>query len=228
MTAAYRLKGLGWMGGVTMVALAFYLVSLQVASERKHLESMNRQIAGAQRDIRALETEFDTRANLAQLERWNGDTLALVAPTAGQFVRDEAQLAAISFDGTPATAGSAGQVQTAQLIVPSLSGYALAAITPAVIETASTTRSPAPAVLQVAKAKEEHAPQDRPATTPALTRIAAITKPAAAAMPGSGAASKRRVELRKAEAMAMLDRSLLSDSTLGDLLSGARTERRSR
>ena len=47
-------------------------------------------------------------------------------------------------------------------------------------------------------------------------------------MPGTGAAPKRRIELRKAEAMAMLDRSLLSDSTLGDLLSGARTERRSR
>ena len=227
MTAAYRLKGLGWMGGVTLVALSFYLVSLQVATERKHLESVNRQIASAQRDIRALETEFDTRANLAQLERWNGDTLALVAPTAGQFVRDEAQLASISFDGTPATAGA--QVQTAQLIVPSLSGFDPATGIAPAIETASTTRSPAPAVLQVAKAKEEHAPQDRPATIPALTRVAAITKPAAAAMPiGGGKAAARKTDLRKAEAMAMLDKSLLSDSTLGDLLSGARSERRSR
>lgn len=227
MTAAYRLKGLGWMGGVTMVALAFYLVSLQVASERKHLETVNRQIAGAERDIRALETEFDTRANLAQLERWNGDTLALVAPTAGQFVRDEAQLASISFDGTPAAAGA--QVQTAQLIVPSLSGFDPATGNAPTMETASTTRSPAPAVLQVAKAKEEHAPQDRPATNPALTRVAAITKPAAAAMLNAGGrAAVRKTDLRKAEAMAMLDKSLLSDSTLGDLLSGARSERRSR
>lgn len=93
MAATYRLRGLGWFGGVVLATLGFYLVSLQVAVERKRLEQVNTRIVLAQRDIRALETEFDVRSNLAQLERWNGDTLALAAPTAGQFVRDEAQLA---------------------------------------------------------------------------------------------------------------------------------------
>ena len=83
MTAAYRLKGIGWFGGAVVVVLGFYLVSLQVATERKKLEQLNGRILSAQRDIRALETEFDTRANLAQLEKWNGDTLALSSPTAG-------------------------------------------------------------------------------------------------------------------------------------------------
>ena len=83
MTAAYRLKGIGWFGGCVAVVLGFYLVSLQVAAERKKLEGMDRKIEAAERDIRALETEFDTRANLAQLEKWNGETLALAAPTAG-------------------------------------------------------------------------------------------------------------------------------------------------
>jgi hypothetical protein len=72
MTAAYRLKGLGWFGGCVVVTLGFYLVSLQVAAERKRLEQVDTRIRVAVRDIRALETEFDTRANLAQLERWNG------------------------------------------------------------------------------------------------------------------------------------------------------------
>ena len=69
MTAAYRMKGVGWFGGCVAVVLGFYLVSLQVAAERKKLEAVNGQIRSAQRDIRALETEFDTRGNLAQLER---------------------------------------------------------------------------------------------------------------------------------------------------------------
>jgi hypothetical protein len=63
MTAAYRLKGVGWFGGCVAVVLGFYLVSLQVAAERKKLEAVNGQIRFAERDIRALETEFDTRAS---------------------------------------------------------------------------------------------------------------------------------------------------------------------
>ena len=90
MTAAYRMKGLGWFGGCVAIVLGFYLVSLQVAAERKKLDGVNDRIEAAQRDIRALETEFETRANLAQLEKWNGDTLALASPVAGQFVVDEA------------------------------------------------------------------------------------------------------------------------------------------
>ena len=115
MTAAYRLKGIGWFGSCVAVVLGFYLVSLQVAAERKKLDDVNTRIRTAERDIRALETEFDTRANLAQLEKWNGDTLALTAPIAGQFVGDETQLA--SLDVTRGPAG--GAIQTAALLVPS-------------------------------------------------------------------------------------------------------------
>ena len=190
MTAAYRLKGLGWFGGVVIVSLGFYLVSL--------------------RDIRALETEFDVRANLVQLERWNGDILALVAPTAGQFVRDERALASISFDraGAPGADG----VQTAALIVP-----AMPALQPAVV-------SDVPAVAPAAPVDTRPAMVQVAATTIAVPRptVAARITPAivhaVAAVPVAAT--------RKAKAVAMLDRTLLSDSTLGDLLSGARAETR--
>ena len=69
MTAAYRLKGAGWLIACVAIVLGFYLVSLRVAAERKKLEQVDVRIATAQRDIRALETEFDTRSNLSQLER---------------------------------------------------------------------------------------------------------------------------------------------------------------
>ena len=76
----YAWKSLGWFLAGVAVALGFLLVPLQVAAERKKLDRTVSQIAAAHRDIRALETEFDTRANLAQLEQWNGDTLRLTAP----------------------------------------------------------------------------------------------------------------------------------------------------
>ena len=211
MTAAYRFKGIGWFGGCVAVVLGFYLVSLQVAGERKKLEQMDRRIESAQRDIRALETEFDTRANLAQLEKWNGDTLALSSPTAGQFVGDEAQLAALDLTA-PAMGGVTGQatVRTAALVVPA--------------------GAPAPVAMTLVAA---NAP--RPAA-PAATTAATVQRTAAAAattVRTADASVARQVAVAavarvRPEAVALLDRKLLSDNTLGDILSGARAEARTK
>jgi hypothetical protein len=158
MMAAYRLRGLGWLASCAGIVLGFYLVSLQVASERNKLEALNGRIRTAERDIRALETEFDTRANLQQLERWNGDILALSAPVAGQFVSDERRLASVSF-GRPLVADGEGPVRTAALVVPAMPALAAP---PAAVDPIRTARivEPAPApkasaairVVQVAQA----------------------------------------------------------------------------
>src|SRR5258706_8114649 len=131
----YAWKSLGWFLAGIAVALGFLLVPLQVAAERKKLDRTVSQIAAAHRDIRALETEFDTRANLAQLEQWNGDTLRLTAPAAAQYVRDEAALAQIDLR-QPAPEGAT--VQTASYVVPSRPAGDLSARTaPAVLHEAS-------------------------------------------------------------------------------------------
>lgn len=208
MAAMYRLKGLGWLTSCAMVAIGFYLVSSQVAAERKRIEQLDRKIVGAQRDIRALETEFDVRANLAQLERWNGDTLALTVPTAAQFVRDEAALAALS-PNQPAPVplpGSAAPVQTAQLIVPA-APVVVAAPAPAVSAASATVRTAAAAPVATVKVAAT-----KPAAAPRLT-------PAVVAAAAPATASARAAKV------AMLDRALLSETTVGDLLSRARTER---
>jgi hypothetical protein len=209
MAAMYRLKGLGWLTSCAMVAIGFYLVSSQVAAERKRVEQLDRKIVGAERDIRALETEFDVRANLAQLERWNGDTLALTVPTAAQFVRDEAALASLS-PNQPVPAplpGAAAPVQTAQLIVPAAATAvtASAAPAPAAPATVRTAAAAPVATVKVAATKPVAAPRLTPAAV-------------AAAAPASAATAR-------AAKVAMLDRALLSDTTVGDLLSRARTER---
>ncbi len=84
-----------WAGAVAGAALGFYLVSLNVASERAELEQVETKIALAQRDIRLLQTEIGTRGRLAQLERWNVKFIRLSAPTADQFVEGGFQLASM-------------------------------------------------------------------------------------------------------------------------------------
>jgi DNA polymerase III psi subunit len=90
---ARRLRPIGWVAGVAAAALSFYLVSLQVASERTELESVQRRIVIAERDIRHLETEFSARASLRQLEAYNNEVLALAAPKVDQYLNSEVQLA---------------------------------------------------------------------------------------------------------------------------------------
>ncbi|MDE0878411.1 MAG: hypothetical protein OSB00_07055 [Sphingomonas bacterium] len=209
MTAAYRLKGVGWFGGCVAIVLGFYLVSLQVAAERKKLDGISAKIDAAQRDIRALETEFETRANLAQLEKWNGDTLALASPTAGQFLADEAALASLDVNQAGAT------IQTAALVVPSIptalpalpTTQAAAAKAPALAQMASAMPAAAKTVIEPAPASK---------TAPMLAKINDTARAAVA------------VAKVRPDAVALLDKKLLSDDTLGAILRNARTESRVR
>ena len=219
MTAAYRLKGIGWFAVVMTVILASYLVSLRVAAEHKKLADMEARIVAAQRDIRALETEFDTRANLVQLEKWNGDTLSLAAPGAAQFVPDEAALAALDPNG-----GGVPQVRTAALLVPTLS----IAPTPVPVPrlAAATATAPAPAVVAVpAPVRVAAVPRIRPLPADAF-RAVVPTGRAAPAIARAAEAARSRVAVAKVrpQAVALLDRKLLSDTTFGDIMSGARRE----
>lgn len=192
MTAAYRLRGLGWFLSGVVVVLGFYLISLQVAAERKKVVDMDRKILLAQRDIRALETEFDTRANLAQLERWNGEVFALTAPASDQFVADEAALASIDLN---APLGEAPRAPSASYIVPA-APQAVAVIAPA----------PQPVAAQ-------------PVAQPVPAGIRPVREVLA-----SAAAVPVRPAGKRVATIAMLDRKLLSESTIGDLIASARAE----
>ncbi|WP_125657416.1 hypothetical protein [Sphingomonas sp. 2R-10] len=181
---------LGKLVAVGVMAPAFYLVISQGAAERGRVEAVERSIVQARKDIRALETEFDTRANMAQLERWNGDVLSLAAPRAEQYVGGEHQLASLP-----------GRTEGGNL--------ALAYVVPA-------------------------APMEM-AAMPEPTLAAAAVTPAPAAAPGKveqrqpavkpvGAVRTAAIVPAKARAVAMLDRTLLSDATMADLARSARRE----
>lgn len=190
-------KGFGWLLCFATVSPACYMVSSQVAAERGRVEAVEQAILDAKRDIRGLETEFDTRANLAQLERWNGDVLALSAPRPDQYLASDAALASLQ----PLQVGR----QYASLVVPSATDVAQAVVAP-VVQPAVALAMPAktPAVLE----------------SPAAIETARVTVQKAVATTVASTASKARIQ-----AVAMVDSKLLSDATFGDLVSGARSER---
>lgn len=181
--AVQGFKGLGWFLLGVIVAPACYMVNSHGAAERAKLQAMKAAVIQAQKDIRGLETEFDTRANLAQLQRWNGDVLAMAAPVAQQYLAGEDALADLD---KPA------EVQMASLVIP-----------------AGTRVEPTPALIVTAAAAPVHAP-------------------------GSGkSAAQQDKELRnlmnKADrhAVAMVDKGLLSVSTMNDLEQLAAREKKS-
>lgn len=97
-----------WVGAVAGAAISCYMVSLRVAAERAALERVETNILVAKRDIRSLDTELTTRGRLRQLERWNSDVLALTAPTEGQFLEGEVQLASLGRVDAPALGNDGG------------------------------------------------------------------------------------------------------------------------
>lgn len=196
MVVAHRFRWFGWFVLCVSVILGCYLMSSRVAAERNKLAAIESSIARTQRDITALETEFDTRASFAQLQRWNGDTLKLSAPTAGQYIRNDAELAQVDFNA-PTQAGGP-QVQTAAAIIPS------APVMPTEVAVAATPAAP----VAAAPAKMKAA-------------VAMVSAPVGAKLQPAAA---RTIIKAKSSTVALLDRKLLSDATLGSLSRGARRE----
>ncbi len=204
--AIRALSGFGWFVTGVIVAPACYLVSSQVAAERSKVEAVERAILQAHKDIRGLETEFDTRANLAQLERWNGEVMRYTAPTPRQFLGSDTELAALrpmEGDGTAE--------RYAAMVVPQ--GLPEVVSGPAVASDAVAAAKPA-----VEKAVVEKAADAKTATAPVTVAAAAVARPKRVAAPAPVVA--------KDAAVASLDSKLLRDTSFGDLMQGVRAEAR--
>lgn len=96
--AMKRLKNLGWLALVFMVAILLYPLSLNVAALHSDLVSVDREILDTKREISFLQAEIRTRASLQQLEEWNELLYGYQPPTAQQFVNGEAALAGLGGD----------------------------------------------------------------------------------------------------------------------------------
>lgn len=199
---AQRLRPLGWIAAVALAAIVFYLVSLRVAAERGALEAVDRQILTAQNDIRRLQTEFGARASLRQLERWNGEVLALTAPSAAQYLEGEVALASLDSTNTyDALSKAKAPVQTAMV---SAQQRPAADARPAAGEPVFTR-----AIVTIDKG--ESALPERRAERASMIQTVAYT-------PGTSGAEQARAT-RRSQRVAMLD-----DGTLGDITRRAARE----
>ena len=190
-------KPVAWVAAVGSAALCCYMLSLQVASERAELASLERRIVDTQKDIRALQTELGTRGRLSQLEQWNAEVLALSAPVAGQYL--ESTLSLARFDA-PARDFADQPVRLASA------------------ETAPAAAPPVPASPQVRRAA---APAPAPAEPQPLVRRASL-QTAAAPEPRVTAPAQQPARRPRPEAQA---RSLLDEGTLRELGAESRSER---
>jgi hypothetical protein len=136
---AQRFRPVVWVVGCSFAATALYTVSLGVASERTRLEDLDHSIAMTRRDIRQLQTEMGTRASLRQLERWNGEVLALAAPSVGQFRATEAALRTIDGSALPADGFAPPPVMVAAATRTAPVAQAAPTAKPAAVRVAATT-----------------------------------------------------------------------------------------
>ncbi|NML05559.1 hypothetical protein [Sphingomonas sp. G-3-2-10] len=142
------------------------------AAERARLHAVEGDIINAKKDIRGLETEFSARANLAQLQQWNGDVVAYAAPAAEQFLPDAHALASLDAEQV-----AEAKPQVAALVVPAGTPklQAAPAVVAAVAKVDAAKASKSPGAVAVASKGDgvtRVASNDR---RPANTRVAMLS-----------------------------------------------------
>lgn len=110
--SAQRLRSIGWLALLAVCGAAVMVLSFRVNALRSQVHRAEGQIVALKQQKMYLETEFETRANQQQLKAWNDLEFGYVAPTAGQYLENERQLAALS---KPADPGAPAPIRVASV-----------------------------------------------------------------------------------------------------------------
>lgn len=204
--AMKRLKNIGWLALVFMVAVLLYPLSLNVAALHSDLTRIDRDILETRQEISFLQAEIRTRASVAQLEEWNQLLYGYEPPRADQFIDGERGLASIggaaegvkpvlvAVDMPAGEVGSVGAVPSAPTDIDD--------VAPAIVRTAS-------ALLPSSSEKSS-------------TKAAVPAKEKAASQPAAKAKTQTRTER-----LANIDEKLLSDNLMREIQTRSDRERRS-
>ena len=103
MTAQSRTRRVGWIALLAVCTGLYLLLHLSVRAVKSDVIRSERQIVRLEQEQVLLETEFETRANLLQLAAWNQVDFGYTAPSAGQFLDSERQLASFGGPRAPGT-----------------------------------------------------------------------------------------------------------------------------
>jgi len=96
-----RARSIGWMF-VLMICLGLTMVLMvRVNAVKSQVRLAERQLVALKREKVFLETEFETRSNQQQLRALNDVEFGYSAPTAGQYLAGERQLASLGKAAAP-------------------------------------------------------------------------------------------------------------------------------
>lgn len=107
-----RVRSIGWAFILTVCLAVTLALSFRVNALKSEVRLTERQIVSLRRDKLLLETEFATRANQQQLRTLNEVEFGFSAPTAGQYLEGERQLAAL---GKPRPADAPAPIRVASV-----------------------------------------------------------------------------------------------------------------
>lgn len=103
MVSAHRFRSIGWIALLLVCAALVMVLAFRVNALRSQVHRTELQIVALRKEKLYLETEVETRANQQQLKLWNDVEFGYVAPTAGQYLANERQLAAFAKPDDPDT-----------------------------------------------------------------------------------------------------------------------------
>ena len=112
MTQQSRLRRMGWIAVLALCTMCYLALHLKVHAVRSEVVNAERRIVALENQKMLLATEFETRASQEQLASWNRVEFGYSAPTAGQFIENERQLARF---GTPRAPGAPEPIRVASL-----------------------------------------------------------------------------------------------------------------
>lgn len=208
MLTRSHVRSIGWAAILAVCFALTVALSFRVNAVKSQVRLSERHIARLQAETGLLETEFETRANQQQLTALNEVEFGYQAPTPGQYLESERQLASLGKprgpDAPPMIRVAAADPQPASdsvlpAMVNPLTGKALAAelprlqAKPADKPAAKVATKPAPANLAERLARVEPVGVERLShveKTPRLIVKTSATKTPAAKLADGKAATK--------------------------------------
>ncbi|MGH6747030.1 hypothetical protein EDF58_10194 [Novosphingobium sp. PhB57] len=105
-----RVHSIGWISVLLVCGALTIGLTLRVNAVKSQVHDTEKRIVWVQQDINFLETEFQTRSNQQALKELNDVEFGYKAPTAGQYIEGERQLAAL---GMPVGPGAPAPIRYA-------------------------------------------------------------------------------------------------------------------
>jgi len=130
-----RLRQVGWFAVLLTCFTLTVILTFKVNAVKSQVRLTERQIAATKQQKLFLETEFEARASQQQLKSLNDVDFGYQAPTAGQYLENERQLASLGKPRaanapSPIRVASAGDDSAVPTMVSPLTGKAMAAEVP--------------------------------------------------------------------------------------------------